>query len=106
MGGDVRGRQIYGSYPDLSPNSTMVLDSRGRMIPSRPFEAMWNGVSQWMGVKDEGRLDYMLPHRKSFPRKCDMFTDQQLFKSGTTPPYPCTGQGKQLRGSQDQMYNV
>jgi len=90
MGGDVRGRQILGSYPDLSSSSRLKIDDgRGRMIPSRPYESMWNGVAQWMGVGDESRLDYMLPQRKNF-RKCDLFTDMQLFKSGMTPAYSCT----------------
>jgi len=89
LGGDVRGKQILGSYPDLSSNSDLLIENRNRVVPSQPYEAMWNGVAQWMGVTDEARLDYMLPQRKSF-RKCDMFTDMQLFKSGQTPAYPCT----------------
>ena len=89
MGGDVKGKQILGSYPDLTDTSRLKIDSRGRMVPTLPYDAMWNGVAQWMGVKDEARLDYMLPHRKSFP-KCSIFTDAQLFKSGMAPAYPCS----------------
>ena len=88
MGGDVKGKQIMGSYPDLTDNSRVKIDTRGRMVPTLPYDAMWNGVAQWMGVTDEARLDYMLPHRKSFS-KCSIFTDAQLFKSGMTPAYPC-----------------
>jgi len=89
MGVDVNGGQILGSYPDVSETSPMAITKRCLMIPTVPYDGMWNGVAQWMGVKDESRLDAMLPHRKNFPNKCNFFTDSQLFKSGTTPAYDC-----------------
>jgi cullin-associated NEDD8-dissociated protein 1 len=85
----VRGKQILGAYPDLSSTSRYNIDARGRMVPTLPYDAMWTGVAQWMGVTDEDGISYMLPERKNF-QKCSMFTDSQLFKSGTTPAYPCT----------------
>jgi uncharacterized protein (DUF1501 family) len=95
MGGDVKGKQILGVYPDVTDASPYKIDSRGRMVPTLPYDAMWNGVAQWMGVTDEPRLDYMLPQRKNFP-KCDLFTDMELFRSGTTQPYTCTAKGVPL----------
>lgn len=91
MGGDVKGKQIMGTYPDVTEASQYRLESRGRMVPTTPFDAMWNGVAQWMGVSDEQSLDSLLPDRKNFP-KCMMFTDSQLFDSGSTPEYTCDAQ--------------
>ena len=45
---------------------------RGRLVPTMPFEAPWNAVSQWLGVEDQSDLDKVLPNRNSFP---DMLLD-------------------------------
>ncbi|CAJ1939444.1 unnamed protein product [Cylindrotheca closterium] len=39
-----------------------------------------------MGAEDSKDLDYILPNRKSFDA-CSLFTDEQLFHSGSTKNY-------------------
>jgi len=83
--GDVKGGQILGSYPDVSETSPMAITKRGLVVPTLPYDAVWNGVAQLMGVKDESRPGCYPPSSK----ECNIFTDSQLFQSGNTPAYPC-----------------
>lgn len=79
MGGDVKGGRIMGEYPDLEgPMNVDGGHGRGRFIPTTAWEAIWNGVSQWMGVDDDALLDQILPNRK----RCGsaLFTKEDLFK--------------------------
>ncbi len=63
----MKGGKILGKYPsDLKVNNELDV-GRGRFIPTMPFEAPWNAVSQWLGVEDESELEQILPNRKSFP---------------------------------------
>jgi len=82
MGGGIKGGIIHGEYPiDLSENGDWNI-GRGRLIPTLPNEAPWQGVAQWMGATESKDLDYILPNRKSF-NACSLFTDGQLFHSGS-----------------------
>lgn len=49
---------------DVDVHSTVFLV--GRMIPTTPWEAIWHGVAQWLGITDKAVLDKMLPHAKNF----------------------------------------
>merc|ERR1719424_2706646 len=52
MGGAVKGGLIHGQYlDDMTAAGARVL-SRGRVIPTLPWEAMWYPIAQWMGVAD------------------------------------------------------
>ena len=84
----MNGKQILGEYPnDLTDNGPLNIGKgRGRMIPSTPWDSVWYGIAQWMGVESEADLDTVLPNRDSFP-DCVMFTDQVLFKDGVTPGF-------------------
>lgn len=76
LGGSVKGGRILGEYPaDLTRNSPYFM-SRARVIPTTPFEAIWNGVAEWFGVTD-GQLDEVLPLRKNFD---NLFTKDDLFE--------------------------
>merc|ERR1711862_744355 len=56
MGGQVKGGQILGQYPDDYDGH---LDAgRGRVIPTTPWDAVWYGISEWMGVKDAQKLQH------------------------------------------------
>lgn len=46
-GGRVRGNQILGRYPDSLLDSGSVALGRGRILPTVPWEAMWNGIVDW-----------------------------------------------------------
>ena len=54
---------------------------RGRLLPTLPWEAIWNSVSQWIGV-DNDDLDYILPNRISFPSSL-LFDKSDLFMMKT-----------------------
>ena len=63
LGGDVKGGQILGKYPsDLTPSGLLV-DDRGRFIPTTSWDSIWNGILEWTGVTNEDDLDYCLPNR-------------------------------------------
>lgn len=63
MGGDVKGRQILGEYPtDLTPAGLLV-DGRGRFLPTTSWDSIWNGILEWTGVTEHTDLDYCLPNR-------------------------------------------
>jgi cullin-associated NEDD8-dissociated protein 1 len=87
LGGDVKGRQMLGKYPSrLTEFVSEANIGRGRMIPSTPWESVWNGVGEWIGLDAEDRLE-LLPNMANFPVDA-MFSHSQLFKSSapTAPP--------------------
>ena len=76
LGGSVRGGRILGEYPsDLSPDGPVSL-RRGRMIPTTSWEAVYNGVAEWMGVTTPEELDKVLPNRGNFRR---LYTGPEMF---------------------------
>lgn len=74
-GGGIKGKQILGGYPtsfDPDVRGGLIF-APGIVIPTTPFDSMWNGVAQWLGINNPGDLDELLPNRKAFPLN-DMFT--------------------------------
>jgi len=49
--------------PDTSP---LNINERGVLIPTTPFDSIWNGVAQWFGVTDTNDLNTVLPNRDNF----------------------------------------
>ena len=47
-----------------SVNSSPLNIGRGRVLPTTSWDAIWNGVSEWMGVDSSEDKDYCLPGRK------------------------------------------
>ena len=94
-GGSIKGGTIKGTYPSpLGPNSDYWLQ-RGRIIPTTPWESIWNSVGQWLGIHNDADLDLALPNRKSFST-CSLFSDKDLFVDGAcqcvvTDIYPVRG---------------
>lgn len=88
LGGDVKGGQILGDYPsDLTPNGLLV-DDRGRFLPTTSWDSIWNGILQWVGVSEETDLDYCLPNRFStidpvvgVEKSLPLLTADSMFKS-------------------------
>jgi uncharacterized protein (DUF1501 family)/uncharacterized protein (DUF1800 family) len=80
MGGSLNGGKILGSYPsEFDDGSSSYALDRGRMVPTTPWDAMWNGVAQWMGVSSEEDLDEILPMRKNFDSEI-LFDEATLFE--------------------------
>jgi hypothetical protein len=62
MDGNVKGGKIMDENPyDITPNSPLNI-ARGRIIPTTSWDAVWNGVIEWMGVEDPANLDVCLPN--------------------------------------------
>jgi cullin-associated NEDD8-dissociated protein 1 len=77
-GGKVRGGQILGKYPDSLLDTGSVALGRGRILPTVPWEAMWNGIIDWFGVNSADK-DFVLPNAGNFPAT-DLFTRDQMFR--------------------------
>ncbi len=58
------------------------------MIPTTPWDSVWNGVAQWMGVRGDDDLDFVVPNRRNFD-KCSLFTDEDLFVDFQFPHNTC-----------------
>jgi uncharacterized protein (DUF1501 family) len=64
MGGAVIGRQIYGSYPELTLGSSTD-SGNGRLIPTTSVEQYAATLARWMGVPDLS-LPMILPNLGNF----------------------------------------
>ena len=56
----------------------------GVVIPSTPWEALWNGVAQWFGVTTSSSLDEVVPNRQTF--SSNLFSQSDLYKGTFTDP--------------------
>ena len=59
--------------------------SRGRLIPTMPWDAMLQGTADWLGVRST-EMDLVLPMRKNFPPellygKDDLFDPPAIVQS-------------------------
>ena len=82
IGGSVRGGKILGRYPQpLKPTHPNWI-GRGRFIPTTSWDAVWNGIGQWMGLHDEDELNEAIPNRGSFDTCTELFSDKDLFIDG------------------------
>lgn len=69
IGGGLAGGKVRGLYPEdfaQSPSNPIAL-SRGRMIPTHPWDAMWRGTAGWMGIEEGQEMEYVLPMHSNFP---------------------------------------
>lgn len=82
MGGKVKGGRILGNYPDDLDGALNIdgPDGRGRLIPTTSWDAIWNGVVQWMGVENEALMDQILPNRHNCGS--NLFNKSDLFQEG------------------------
>jgi cullin-associated NEDD8-dissociated protein 1 len=73
-GGQVRGGQVLGKFPDdLSIHGPQITHN-GRLLPTTSWDQIWNGLASWYGVGAKD-MDEVLPVLKNFP------TDTHLRKS-------------------------
>lgn len=79
MGGAVAGGQVHGQYlTDLTESSDQVL-SRGRVIPTLPWESMWYGIAEWMGV-EASQMAGVLPNAANFQPGTTLLNNSQMFE--------------------------
>jgi uncharacterized protein (DUF1501 family) len=64
LGGAVKGKQIYGQYPDLYQDSPLDV-GRGRLIPTTSVDAFFAEMALWLGVA-KSSLPLVLPNIARF----------------------------------------
>jgi uncharacterized protein (DUF1501 family) len=64
-GGGVRGAKMLGKFPDSLKDTGDDILENGRVVPTRSWEAVWNGVAEWLGVEQE-HLPFVLPNAANF----------------------------------------
>jgi len=67
VGGAVLGRQVYGSFPDLTSNSSTDAGN-GRLIPTTSVEQYAATMAKWMGVTP-ANLPVILPNLVNFSQQ-------------------------------------
>ena len=82
LGGSVNGGKVLGAYPDDFEQSSTnpIALSRGRMIPTHPWDSMWYGTAQWFGVNSEADMNKVLPMHKNFPASL-LYDSSELFQT-------------------------
>lgn len=80
-------------YPQpLSPDNDHWIGRRGNFIPTTPWDALWNGIGQWLGVHDDDDLRWAIPNRNSFDECTELFSDKDLFTNGVCTCEECIPQ--------------
>lgn len=64
LGGQVKGKRIYGSYPDLYQDNNLDL-GRGRLIPTTSVDEFFAEMALWLGVS-RSNLPLVLPNISRF----------------------------------------
>ena len=57
MGGEVAGKRILGTYPDILSDDGPQIIPPGVVIPTLSWDSLWNGVAQWFGITDSNVSD-------------------------------------------------
>ncbi|NNM29243.1 MAG: DUF1501 domain-containing protein, partial [Akkermansiaceae bacterium] len=72
MGGDVKGKNVFGYYPDLDPTGAWGTpgSSRGRWIPTTAVEQFAAPLAKWLGT-DNTEIETIFPNLERF---ADPFT--------------------------------
>jgi uncharacterized protein (DUF1501 family) len=65
-GGSVKGGRFFGTYPNRFDDDGPLNIGRGRLIPTLSWDAVMNGITEWMGVTNAAELDSVLPSRDNF----------------------------------------
>merc|ERR1712125_207335 len=77
MGGSVNGGKVIGDYPDdFSINGPLNID-RGRLIPTRPWDSVWYGISEWFGAGEPSEVDIIVPNHAQFSSV--LFSSSEMF---------------------------
>jgi len=85
FGGNVNGGQVLGKYPkafEIGDEDQIALN-RGRIIPTTPWDAMWQGAAEWFGIPPNSPgIDKVLPMHMNFPDLVDSYHESDLFGTG------------------------
>jgi hypothetical protein len=61
----------------LTSDGSQIISDVGIVIPSSPFEALWNGIAEWFGITNENDLKSILPNRQPFENM--LYSGNDLF---------------------------
>lgn len=76
--GSMKGGKVFGKYPeDLTSDGPQIVSHVNIVIPTHPWEALWNGIAEWFGITKENDLKSILPNRQPFENL--MLTKNELF---------------------------
>jgi uncharacterized protein (DUF1501 family) len=81
FGGSVDGGKVLGQYPSdfEEGDSAGIMLSRGRVVPTTPWDAVWKGTAEWFGIPATGLgMDKVLPMHKNFPSHL-LYGEDDLF---------------------------
>jgi len=81
-GGEIKGSTILGQYPSSFDNTYEYQIGGGRLIPSRSWESMWYGITNWFGITEEEDMKYVLPNNGNMG--CDLYSDKDMYTTGNT----------------------
>ena len=70
-GGEVRGKRILGEYPDILSYDGPLVFEPGIVIPTLPWDSLWNAVAQWIGISNSNVSD--IPEFSTFIINCSIF---------------------------------
>jgi len=77
LGGSVKGGIIHGQYPDdLTDQGTLNI-GRGRLIPTTPWEGLWNAMAEWFGVTNQN-IALVIPNIQNF--ESNIFSEADMFE--------------------------
>ena len=65
MGGPVQGGRVYGTFPDLTLESSDDTGYGGRMIPTTSVDQLFAELLRWFGVT-AADMSYVLPNIANF----------------------------------------
>ena len=81
IGGAVKGGQMLGSFPStFEETDAGYVMSKGRMIPTTPWEGLWHAIGQWVGVSEANLKGAVLPNHGRFAVGSTLLTAAQLFE--------------------------
>ena len=63
--GGLDGGKVLGEFPDTLTNDGDLVFAPGIVIPTLPWESLWDPVARWFGVGADA-LDRVLPNRAPF----------------------------------------
>ena len=76
MGGGIKGKQIFGKFPnDLTADGPLNI-GRGRLIPEVSWDSLWNALGKWFGLTQD-LIDGVLPNAQNFP---NLLEETDLYK--------------------------
>ena len=65
-GGAVKGKNFYGTYPDLNLASDLMVSQRGNLLPTTASDQVFAEMARWFGVSESDLNSSVLPNFSRF----------------------------------------